>query len=192
MLRICIFIRLVRFEDKDFWIYGGDFIVFSFCCCYFGNYLLLLLLLLLSFVVIFVIIVFITVIAFTIGVTIFIFIYFYFYFFNQVIYVYIVVFLFINAINIVTYIIFISVYIVFIVIYLFLFLFLLLLSSRLYFFLSKIWLLPLLSSLSLSQVTPSLLLFYDIILVTVFAVVSNRVVAFVITIMFTSIISITI
>ena len=56
MLSICIFIGLVRFEDKDFWIYGGDFIVFFFLsllfrllfvvifaitfisCCYFCYY----------------------------------------------------------------------------------------------------------------------------------------------------------
>ena len=30
MLSICIYIGLVRFEDKDFWMYGGDFIVFFF------------------------------------------------------------------------------------------------------------------------------------------------------------------
>ena len=95
MLSICIFIGLVRFEDKDFW---------RFC----------------------------------------------FYFFHPVISVYIVIFLFINAIIIVTYIIFISIYIVFIVIHLFLFLFQLLLTSRFFFFLSKICLLPLLSSSLLS------------------------------------------
>ena len=56
MLSICIFIGLVRFEDKDFWMYGGDFIVFFFMllrfwqlfvvifvitfiiCCYFCYY----------------------------------------------------------------------------------------------------------------------------------------------------------
>ena len=56
MLSICIFIGLVRFEDNDFWIYGGDFIVFFFLsllfwllfvvifvitfiiCCYFCYY----------------------------------------------------------------------------------------------------------------------------------------------------------
>ena len=68
---------------------------FSFCCCYFGNYLLLFLLLLLSFVI-FVIIVFNIVIAFIIGVTIF----------HQVISVYIIISFFINAIIIVTCIIF--------------------------------------------------------------------------------------
>ena len=136
MLSICIFIGLVRFQEKDFWIYGGDFIFFSFSCCYFGNYLLLFLLFLLSFVVIFAIIVFIIVITFMIGVTIFICIYLFFYFFHQVISVYIVIFVFINSIIVITYIIFISICIVFIATHLFLFLFLLLLSSRLFFFLS--------------------------------------------------------
>ena len=102
MLSIFIFIGLVRFEEKDFWIYGGDFTNFSICCCCFGNYFLLFLLLHLSFVVMFAIIVSIFVIAFIIGVTIFIFIYFSFYFFHQVISVYMVIFLFINAIIIVT------------------------------------------------------------------------------------------
>ena len=65
---ICIFIGLVRFEDNDFWIYGGDFIVFFFLsllfwllfvvifvitfiiCCYFCYYCFLSLLLLLLLV----------------------------------------------------------------------------------------------------------------------------------------------
>ena len=140
ILSIFIFIGLVRFEDKDFWIYGGDFCRCCCCCCYFDNYLLLFLLLLLSLVAIFVILVFIIVIAFIIGVTIFIFIFF------------IKSFLFILLF-------FSSLMQLLLLLILFLFQFTLsncysffpisifvLLSSRLFFFSSKIWLLPLLSS----------------------------------------------